>query len=126
MSFDDRLTLLVDMKYDSRINLTIKINIKNANYYDSTAFLEQVNYKLERKIDKSMIEELSTNHYIEEVLNVVVAGAAGSGKTWISNVLGMHACRSRNRVKYIRLPYFLINLETTRIQGTGYRIHIAR
>ena len=81
MSFDDRLTLLVDMEYDSRINHTIERNIKNANFYDSTACLEQINYKPERKIDKSLIEELSTNHYIEEGLNVVVAGAAGSGET---------------------------------------------
>lgn len=118
MSFDDRLTLLVDMEYDSRINHTIERNIKNANFYDSTACLEQINYKPERKIDKSLIEELSTNHYIEEGLNVVVAGAAGSGKTWISNALGVHACRSRKRVKYIRLPDLLMDLETARIQGT--------
>lgn len=118
MSFDDRLTLLVDMEYDSRINNTIERNIKNANFYDSTACLEQINYKPERKIDKSLIEELSTNRYIEEGLNVVVAGAAGSGKTWISNALGVHACRSRKRVKYIRLPDLLMDLETARIQGT--------
>lgn len=118
MSFDDRLTLLVDMEYDSRINHTIERNIKNANFYDSTACLEQINYKPERKIDKSLIEELSTNRYIEEGLNVVVAGAAGSGKTWISNALGVHACRSRKCVKYIRLPDLLMDLETARIQGT--------
>ena len=34
MSFDDRLTLLVDLEYDSRINHTIERNIKNASFYD--------------------------------------------------------------------------------------------
>ena len=79
MSFDDRLTLLVDLEYDSRVNHTIERNIRNANFYDSTACLEQINYKPERKIDKALIEELSTNQYIEEGLNVVIAGASGCG-----------------------------------------------
>ena len=118
MSFDDRLTLLVDLEYDSRVNHTIERNIRNANFYDSTACLERINYKPERKIDKALIEELSTNQYIEEGLNVVIAGASGCGKTWISNALGVHACRSRKRVKYIRLPELLMDLETARIQGT--------
>ena len=39
MSFDDRLTLLVDLEYDSRVNHTIERNIRNANFYDSTACL---------------------------------------------------------------------------------------
>ena len=30
MSFDDRLTLLVDLEYDSRVNHTIERNIRNA------------------------------------------------------------------------------------------------
>lgn len=63
MSFDDRLTLLVDLEYDSRVNHTIERNIKNANFYDSTACLERINYKPERKIDKALIEELSTNQW---------------------------------------------------------------
>ncbi|MFQ6791698.1 MAG: ATP-binding protein [Thomasclavelia sp.] len=54
-------------------------------YLDSTACLERINYKPERKIDKSLIEELSTNQYIEKEVNIIIAGAAGSGKTWISN-----------------------------------------
>lgn len=61
MSFDDRLTLLVDLEYDSRVNHTIERNIRNANFYDSTACLEQINYKPERKIDKALIEELLLN-----------------------------------------------------------------
>ena len=58
---------------------TIERNIRNANFYDSTACLERINYKPERKIDKALIEELSTNQYIEEGLNVVIAGASGCG-----------------------------------------------
>ena len=40
---------------------------------------QRINYKPERKIDKALIEELSTNQYIEEGLNVVIAGASGCG-----------------------------------------------
>ena len=36
LSFDERLTLLVDREYDSRINHTIDKNIRNAKLYDGS------------------------------------------------------------------------------------------
>ncbi len=65
MTFEERLTLMVDRGYDARINHTIERNIKNANFYDSNACLEDINYKPERKIDyfsrsTPLIHSLST------------------------------------------------------------------
>ena len=57
MTFDERFTLMIDKEYDGRINHTIERNIRNANFYDSTACLEDINYKLERKINKDQINE---------------------------------------------------------------------
>ena len=66
MTFEERLTLMVDREYDARINHTIERNIKNANFYDSNACLEDINYKPERKINKDLINELKTNDYIKK------------------------------------------------------------
>lgn len=117
LSFDERFAELIDMEYDSRINHTIDKYIKNAHFYDSTASVEDINYNPDRKLDRSQIEDLATNDYIEKGLNVIFIGASGCGKTWISNALGIHACRSRKTVLYIRLPELFSKFEEMRIQG---------
>lgn len=117
LSFDERFTEMIDMEYESRINHTIAKNIKKANFYDSTANIESIDYNPERKLDKSQMEELASNKYIEQGLNIIFVGASGSGKTWLSNALGVHACRNRKTVLYIRLPELFSKFEEMRIQG---------
>lgn len=118
LSFDERLTLLVDREYDSRISHTIDRNINSAKFYDSNACLEAINYRPERQIDKDLIKELSTNQYLNDGLNIIIIGASGCGKTWLSNAFGVNACRAKKRVRYIRLPELLSDFELARIQGT--------
>lgn len=117
LSFDERFSELIDMEYDSRVNHTIERFIKNAHFYDSTASMESINYNPDRKLDRSQMEELSTNNYINNGLNVIFVGASGCGKTWLSNALGVHACRDRKTVLYIRLPELFSKFEEMRIQG---------
>lgn len=117
MSFDDRFAQMVSLEYDARINSTIDTLIKKAEFYDSTASLTDVNYKPDRKLDKGQIEELSTNDYIRNHLNIILIGASGCGKTWLSNAFGINACRARIKTKYIRLPELFSEFEAKRIQG---------
>ncbi|WP_305181328.1 ATP-binding protein, partial [Dubosiella newyorkensis] len=79
--------------------------------------MESINYDPERKLDRSQMEELATNKYLEKGLNVIFVGASGCGKTWLSNALGVHACRDRKTVLYIRLPELFSKFEEMRIQG---------
>ena len=117
LSFEERFNELIDMEYESRVNHTITRFIKNARFYDSTASIEDINYNPERKLNRSQMEELATNNYIERGLNVIFVGASGCGKTWLSNALGVHACRNRKTVLYIRLPELFSKFEEMRIQG---------
>ena len=104
MTFEERLEAMVSKEYDSQINHTVKRYIKNANFHDSNANLQDINYKPDREINRGLIEELSTNEYIQQKLNIILIGASGSGKTWISNAFGVNACMERYKVQYIRLP----------------------
>lgn len=103
MTFEERFESMVIKEYDSRINHTVERYIKNARFYDSNANLQDINYKPDREISRSLIEELSTNEYIQQKLNIILIGASGSGKTWISNAFGINACMERYRVQYTRL-----------------------
>jgi len=117
LSFEERFKQMVDLEYDARISNTIEKLIKKADFYDSSASLEEVNYKPSRKLDKGQIDSLSNNSYIASRLNIIPVGATGSGKTWLSCAFGVNACRARYRVKYIRLPDLFAEFETKKIQG---------
>lgn len=99
------------MEYESRVNHTITRFIKNVRFYDSTTSIEDINYNPERKLNRSQMEELATNNYIERGLNVIFVGASGCGKTWLSNALVVHACRNRKTVLYIRRLNYFQNLK---------------
>ncbi len=81
LSFEERFKELIDMEYESRVNHTITKYIKDAHFYDSTASIEDINYNPDRKLNRSQMEELATNNYIERGLNVIFVGASGCGKT---------------------------------------------
>ena len=117
LSFEERFNELIDMEYESRVNHTITKYIKDAHFYDSTASIEDINYNPNRKLNRSQMEELATNNYIERGLSIIFVGASGCGKTWLSNALGVHACRNRKTVLYIRLPELFSKFEEKRIQG---------
>lgn len=117
LSFNERFCELIDMEYDSRVNHTIERLIKNAHFYDSNASIEDINCSPERQLNRSQMEELATNRYIEKGLNIIFVGASGCGKTWLSNALGVNACRKRKTVLYIRLLELFSKFEEMRIQG---------
>ena len=117
MSFHERLMLLVDVEYDSRHNNNIKRLIKNAKSFGSSVFLRSIEYLP----NQDLLESLANNDYIHQGLNVILNGATGSGKSFIANALGVNACQSGYKTKYIRLPELFRKLEAERIQGNIIR-----
>ena len=95
LTFEQRLESMVSKEYDARITHTIERYIHSANFYDSNANLQEINYKPDREIDKGLIDELDTNEYIQQGLNIIIIGASGSGKAWLSNAFGVNACLQR-------------------------------
>lgn len=117
LSFHERMMLLADAEFDSRHNNNIKRLIKNASLTNSSAFLGNIDYLPDRHLNRDLLESLADNEYIRKGLNVILIGATGCGKTYIANALGIHACQSGYKTKYIRLPELFSELEAARIQG---------
>lgn len=115
-TFDQRLSLMIDSESDSQHNNKIKRLIKNGNFSESNALLTQIRYYEDRHLDKELISELSTNNYISKNRNIIITGAAGSGKSYLANALGINACHASMNVKYVRLPDLLNELSLSRVQ----------
>jgi DNA replication protein DnaC len=114
MAFEERFGLLVDAEWNTRKSNALKRLIKSAGYVFPDACLEDIEYHQDRALDKSQIARLSSCNYIQERHNIIILGATGSGKTYLSNVLGMAANRNFYTVKYIRLPDLLGELAVAR------------
>ena len=63
------------------------------------------------------MESLADNEYIRQSLNVILIGATGCGKTYISNALGVNTCQAGYKARYIRLPELFSEFEAARVQG---------
>jgi DNA replication protein DnaC len=114
LTFEERFGMLVDAEWTTRRNNLLKRLIKAANYSDPGAAPEDIEYAPDRNLDKALIERLSSCDYILKFRNVILLGATGSGKTYVSNALGMKANRNFMTVKYIRLPELLADLAVAR------------
>jgi len=119
MDFDDRFNLLVDYEYDRRKSNKLERLIKLATFNEPAAAIEDIEYHPDRKLDKKLILELATGNYIQNHHNIILMGASGNGKTWISNAFGVHACRQLYNVKYIRLPELLDELAVAKYEADG-------
>jgi len=94
MTFEERVTLMIDAEYGSREN-----------------------NKPDRHLNKEVLSLLRTNDYIRKGLNVMLIGATGCGKTYIACALATNACHHEYKTIYYRLNEFFAELETARIQG---------
>jgi len=121
-SFDERFGMLVDIEWDKRKNNRLKRLIHGANFKFSNASVADVDYHEDRKLNRSVILELASCSYIGENENIIITGASGSGKTWLSCAFGMAACKKYFSVKYVRLPELLDDLAVSRSEGGHQRV----
>lgn len=118
LSFEDRFGLMVDSEWARRKNNRLARLIRKADLQLNQACIEDIEYHADRKLDKAQIARLSTCTYIQEKHNIIILGASGAGKTYLSCAFGIAACRNFYTVKYIRLPDLLNELAIARGEGT--------
>jgi DNA replication protein DnaC len=118
MSFEERFGLLVDAEWARRRSKQLNGLIKNANLSIPNAALENIEYHADRQLDKAQITRLGTCNYIAEKRNILILGATGAGKSFLSCAFGVAACRNFYTVKYIRLPELLNDMALAHCNGT--------
>ncbi len=78
--------------------------LKYARLANSYANLDMLEFNTDRNLDKVLMDRLASCNYIKEAANIIIVGAAGTGKTFISKALGVKACNEgfRTRVMHLR------------------------
>ena len=72
--------------------------------------------------NRAQITRLSTCTYVQEKHNLIILGASGAGKTYLSCAFGIAACRNFYTVKYVRLPDLLNELAVARGEGIFQKV----
>ena len=119
LSFEERFKLLVDYEYARRQSKKLAALIKKADFKEPSASMEDIEYHPARHLDKKLLTRLSTGQYVLDHHNIILMGASGNGKTWLSNALGVQACRQFHSVKYIRLPELIDELKAAKYEADG-------
>jgi DNA replication protein DnaC len=110
LSFEEHLGIMVEKEWLAKKNSRIKRLLNNASL-GLNACIEDIDYSVDRTIDKKAIQKLALCSFIEQKLNIVISGKTGCGKTYIACAFGNTACRHGYTVKYFRVPELLLEIQ---------------
>lgn len=106
----DTLEELVSEEYLSRRHNTIQHHLKLAKLSQPQAHLQEIDYSPSRRINKEIIQQLSTCQFIMNHRNVIIQGATGTGKSYLTNALCRYVIEEGYTARYIRMYDLLSEL----------------
>lgn len=121
LSFEDRLTLLVEREATVRQDRRQTQLLRQAKLR-LPASIEDLDFRSPRGLDRSLILRLATCDWIKNHQVVLITGATGTGKTYLACALAQAACRQGLSSRYFRLPRLIDELARARADGSYPRL----
>jgi len=125
VSFEERLVQLLQSEQIERMNRKIKRNMSMAKIKEKNARVEDIDYRIKRGLDKSLMLSLISGDYLKRKQNILITGPTGTGKSYIAQSLANRAIYDGYTARYYRLPRLMEELKLWRVEGT-YMKHLAR
>lgn len=117
LAFEERLGLLLEQELLSRE--TSKVNrLRKQARLRLQALPQQLEYRLERGLQRTQMAGLLTGNYLRLHQNVLITGPTGCGKTYVACALGEQACQQHMQVRYYRVGRLLEELNAARADGS--------
>jgi len=114
---DEMVAHLIDAEWDERHNRKLKRLVKAANFRYK-AIIEEIDFSINRNLDKNFILRLSQCNWIEKHQNIIFTGPTGAGKSFISSALGFQACIHGFRVGYYASSRLFAHLKLSEADGS--------
>lgn len=116
LSFEDRLSLMLDREILERENRRLQIRLKSAKLKQQACF-ENLDFKHSRGLNKTMMLSLSACQWIRNHHNILIVGSTGTGKTYLACALAHQCCLEGYTAQYIRLPRLFQELTIAKADG---------
>ena len=117
LSFEDRLTLLVEREATVREDRRLTRLLGQAKLR-LPASIEDLDLRSPRGLDRSVILRLAGCDWIRNHQVVLITGATGTGKTYLACALAQAACRQGLSSRYLRLTRLIEEIALARADGS--------
>ena len=117
LTFEERLSLLVDHECTQRRENRIRRNLHTAAF-PTSASLEELDLSPARGLERRTVLELGQCNWIPARQNIIVLGPTGSGKSYVASAFGKAAIRNGFTVRYHRTTRLLHTLSQVRSDGS--------
>jgi len=118
LNFEDRFGLLVDQEWTYKENRRLEYRLRRAKLKIKDAAVEQIDYRIPRNLNKSILLSLTTSDWIAKKQNVIITGPTGCGKSFLACALAQKACRDGHTALYKRAPRLFQELALARADGS--------
>jgi len=117
MSYEELLLMLLQDEVDSREQQSLQRRITQAKFEEIKTF-EAFDIKRYSLKVRHAINDLMTGKFIKEKNHVIIMGPVGTGKTHLSQALGMLACERRYKIKFVRSNELLLEFRRSRADNS--------
>jgi DNA replication protein DnaC len=104
LSFEERLTMLVDREVHHRNERKLTRLLKNARLKYGQATLEDLDSRAGRGVERSQIMSLALGEWVSAGHCILITGPTGVGKSWLACAMAQYACRRGHSALYQRVP----------------------
>lgn len=116
LSFEERLSLLLDRETVTRENRRLKTRLIQAKLKQQ-ACIENIDFKSSRGLERSTLLALASCQWIKGHQNILMIGPTGTGKTFLACALAHKACLEGYSSHYLRLTRLLQELSIAKGDG---------
>lgn len=115
------LAHFIQAEQDAKQSKRTHLLLRNAKLRYA-AHIEGIRYGAERNLLKSEIKSLAECQWIEHSRNILITGATGCGKSYLSCALGHQACLVGYKTIYLNMSKFIDQIALSKADGSYLRL----
>lgn len=117
LSYADFLSLLLEDESNNRHDNSYKKRYSKAKL-PTHKNIEDFDFSFQPSIDKKIINDCLTCHFIKEKRNIIFIGNPGTGKTHLSIAIAINALKKNYKVMFTTTAQMLYDLNTSRADNS--------
>lgn len=117
LSYQDFLSLLLEDEANNRRDNSYKKRYAQAKL-PAHKRIEDFDFSFQPSVDKRVINDCLTCHFIKEKKNIVLIGNPGTGKTHLSTAIAIHALKKNYKVVFTTTAQMLHDLHTSKADNS--------